>query len=128
MEAGVEAAEIGVFVRSNVQLDRARKAVNQTGQEVMELSERREEAKGRVSIGTMHLAKGLEYKAVIVMACDDEVLPLQSRVDDVADEAELTDVFETERHLFYVASTRARDRLFVSGVTPASEFLVDLGS
>jgi len=35
---------------------------------------------------------------------------------------------ETERHLFYVACTRARDRLLVSGVSPTSEFIQDLGS
>lgn len=82
---------------------------------------------GRISVGTMHLAKGLEFKAVVVMACDDEVLPLQSRIETVADEVELDDVYETERQLFYVACTRARDRLMVGGVKPGSEFLDDLG-
>ncbi len=62
-------------------------------------------------IGTMHLAKGLEFKAVTVMACDDEVLPLQSRIEAAADEIELEDLYETERQLLYVAATRARDRL-----------------
>jgi superfamily I DNA/RNA helicase len=74
----------------------------------------------------MHLAKGLEYKAIAVMACDDNVLPLQGRVESVADESELDEVYETERHLFYVACTRARDQLSVSGVDPASEFFADL--
>lgn len=74
----------------------------------------------------MHLAKGLEFKAVAVMACDDDVLPLQSRIEAVADEVDLDDVYETERQLLYVACTRARDRLFVSGVAPASEFLNDM--
>lgn len=128
VSGGIEADEIGIFVRSNNELGRAREAVRSAGWEVMELSERQEAPNGRVSIGSMHLAKGLEFKAVAVIACDDEILPLQSRIDDVADEAELTDVFETERHLFYVACTRARDRLFVSGVAPASEFLQDLKS
>jgi superfamily I DNA/RNA helicase len=74
----------------------------------------------------MHLAKGLEFKAVAVMACDDEVLPLQTRIESVADEVELDDVYETERQLLYVTCTRARDRLLVSGVAPASEYLSDL--
>jgi superfamily I DNA/RNA helicase len=74
----------------------------------------------------MHMAKGLEYRAVAVMACDAEVLPLQSRIDTVADEIELDDVYETERQLLYVACTRARDHLFISGVLPTSEFLNDL--
>ena len=75
----------------------------------------------------MPLAKGLEFKAVAVMACDDEVLPLAERIDAVIEESDLDDVYETERHLLYVACTRARDRLLVSAVAPGSEFLQDLG-
>ncbi len=122
----IEPAAIGVFVRANDQLARARDAVRLADQTPMELSERSEEPAGRVSVGTMHLAKGLEFKAVIVMACDDEILPRQERIETIADEAELDEVYETERHLFYVACTRARDRLLVSGVKPESEFFADL--
>ena len=39
----------------------------------------------------MHLSKGLEFRAVVVMACDDEVVPLQERIETVADEADLED-------------------------------------
>ncbi|MCB1638557.1 MAG: hypothetical protein KDI15_06900, partial [Thiothrix sp.] len=76
---------------------------------------------------TMHLAKGLEFRAVTVMACDDEVIPLQSRVEAITDETDLDEVYHTERHLLYVACTRARDFLLVTSVDPASEFLDDLG-
>ena len=54
------------------------------------------------------------------------MLPLQARIEAVADDADLEDVYNTERHLLYVACTRARDVLMVSGVKPASEFLDDL--
>ena len=64
----------------------------------------------------MHLAKGLEFKAVAVMACDDEVVPLQARIEAVGDESDLKEVYDTERHLLYVACTRARDYLHVSAV------------
>ncbi len=74
----------------------------------------------------MHLAKGLEFRTVVVMARDDEVIPLQQRIQTVADDADLEDVYNTERHLLYVACTRARDHLLVTGVEPASEFLDDL--
>lgn len=40
--------------------------------------------------------------------------------------ADLEAVYNTERHLLYVACTRARDQLMVSGVAPVSEFLDDL--
>lgn len=125
---GIAPAEIGIFVRSNDQLARARAAVKAAGHTQMELSERLESPQGRVAIGIMHLAKGLEYRAVAVMACDDDVLPLQERIETVADESELDEVHDTERNLFYVACTRARDRLLVSGVKPASEFLVDFSA
>jgi superfamily I DNA/RNA helicase len=74
----------------------------------------------------MHLAKGLEFRAVAVMACDDEIIPLQARIESVADNADLEEVYNTERHLLYVACTRARDHLLVTSVEPASEFLEDL--
>jgi superfamily I DNA/RNA helicase len=126
IEQGIRPSEIGLFVRTRGQLGRARAAVREAGHEVFELSERGDDPDEQVSIGTMHLAKGLEFKAVAVMACDDEVLPLQARVESVADEVDLDDVYETERQLLYVACTRARDRLLVSGVQPGSEFLNDL--
>jgi len=126
IEEGIEPDEIGIFVRSIGELSRARAVVKHASHTPLELSDRVEERNGRISIGTMHLAKGLEFKAVAVMACDDDILPLQDRIETVADETELDEVYETERHLFYVACTRARDRLLVSGVEPASEFFADL--
>lgn len=61
-----------------------------------------------------------------VMACDDEVMPLQAQIDDVGEDSDLKEVYDTERQLLYVACTRARDFLSVKGVEPASEFLDDL--
>ena len=43
-----------------------------------------------------------------------------------AEEADLEEVYSAERHLLYVACTRARDRLLLTGVEPASEFIDDL--
>ena len=60
------------------------------------------------------------------MACDDEIIPSQQRVESVGDDAELEEVYNTERHLLYVACTRARDHLLVTAVAPGSEFLEDL--
>jgi superfamily I DNA/RNA helicase len=74
----------------------------------------------------MHVAKGLKFRAVAVMACDDDVIPLQERIESVSDESDLEEVYQTERHLLYVACTRARDYLLVSGVKPGSEFLEDM--
>jgi superfamily I DNA/RNA helicase len=76
----------------------------------------------------MGLAKGLEFRVVVVMACDEGVLPLDERVADAADEAELDDIYETERRWLYVACTRAREHLLLTGVAPTSEYLADFTS
>jgi superfamily I DNA/RNA helicase len=123
---GVLPHEIGVFVRSQAQLDRALAAVTRSGLHFTILDEHVETHSGHVSISTMHLAKGLEFRAVAVMACDDEIVPLQARIENVGDDADLLDVYETERHLLYVACTRARDHLLITSVEPASEFLDDM--
>jgi superfamily I DNA/RNA helicase len=124
-KAGVLPHEFGVFVRSSAQLDRARAAVEEAGIAFKILDEHVETTTGHVSICTMHLAKGLEFRAVAVMACDDEIIPLQERIEAVGDDADLQDVYDTERHLLYVACTRAQDHLLVRGVDPVSEFLDD---
>ena len=61
-----------------------------------------------------------------MMACDDEVISLRQRIETGVDDADLEEVYNTERHLLYVACTRARDHLLITGVQPASEFLDDL--
>ena len=123
---GVAPHEFGVFVRSQAQYNRAEAAVIEAGLPLKVLDEKVQTTSGHVSICSMHLAKGLEFRAVVVMACDDDVVPLQERIGSVGDEADLKDIYETERHLLYVACTRARDHLLVTAVEPASEFLDDL--
>ncbi len=124
---GVLPHEIGFFVRSAGELDRARATVEDARQPFKILDEKVETTSGHVSISTMNLAKGLEFRAVVVMACDDEIIPSQERIETVADETDLEEVYNTERHLLYVACTRARDHLLVTSADPASEFLDDLG-
>ncbi len=112
---GIEPNEIGIFVRTPALVDRAKSSVAGLA------------GADDITVNIMHLAKGLEFRAVAVMACDEGVLPLDARIEDAADDAEMDDIYETERRLLYVACTRARDRLMVSGVEPASEYLTDLG-
>jgi mRNA-degrading endonuclease RelE of RelBE toxin-antitoxin system len=125
-KADVLPHEFGIFVRSTAQLDRAKAAAKESGMPFKILDEHVETTSGHLSISTMHLAKGLEFRAVAVMACDDEIIPLQERIQTVGDDTDLQEVYDTERHLLYVACTRARDFLLITSVEPASEFLDDL--
>ncbi len=122
----VAPSEIGIFVRSEEKTARARAAAELAGLPFAVIDEKMDTSTGLASICTMHLAKGLEFRAVVVMACDDEIIPSQARIETVTDDSDLEEVYATERHLLYVACTRARDHLLVSGVEPASEFLDDL--
>jgi hypothetical protein len=111
---GIAPREIGLFVRTAQLVPRARAAVAVlTGED-------------QITTAPMSLAKGLEFRAVAVMACEEGVLPLDERVADAADEAELNDIYETERRLLYVACTRAREHLLLTGTVPTSEYLKDL--
>lgn len=125
---GISPEEIGVFVRSTNELARARNAISQSGQKWIELSSRIEERNGRVSLGLMQYSKGLEFRSVYVMACDERVIPNLEEIRYVSDESELDELHDTERNLFYVACTRAREHLTVTGVSPGSELISDLMS
>jgi hypothetical protein len=125
--AGAQPGEIAVFVRSKAELNRAHLAVENADQTACELDEKLNTKSTAVTVSTMHLAKGLEFKAVAVMACDEDVIPSPERIESVVDMAQIEEVYDTERHLLYVACTRARDFLWISCAGGASEFLGDLG-
>lgn len=126
LAGGIVPDEVAIFVRSEAQMPRARAAFKRAGVEWTELERTSLPPPGKVALSTMPLAKGLEFRVVIVMACDHDIVPLASRVETVADESELEEVYNTERHLLYVACTRAREALFITATEPESVFLEDL--
>ncbi|MGI6212944.1 MAG: ATP-dependent helicase [Christensenellales bacterium] len=68
-----------------------------------------DEAKDAVVIATMHSAKGLEFKVVFIVGCEEEVFPSSQSIRE--------GLIEEERRIMYVAITRAKERLFISGCT-----------
>ncbi len=117
----VDPSQIAIIGRTNAQLARARDAIRKA-------SDISGNGLGAIRLATMHEAKGLEFRCVCVMACDDNIIPLEERIQEIGDQADLEEIYNTERHLLYVACTRARDHLLITGVDPVSEFLVDLST
>jgi DNA helicase-2/ATP-dependent DNA helicase PcrA len=69
----------------------------------------------RVSLLTMHAAKGLEFPVVFVIGMEEGLVPFSfdAHGPRQADDREIDSLAE-ERRLFYVAMTRAKDRLFLT--------------
>ncbi|MAU98873.1 MAG: DNA helicase [Fulvimarina sp.] len=119
---GMEGRSIALVVRSEAEIDRAAAAARAAG---LATTLTHSDATA-VRLAVMHDVKGLEFRAVAILACEEGVIPSQARMMEAADAAALAEVYATERHLLYVACTRARENLLVTAVEPASEFLDDL--
>lgn len=74
----------------------------------------------------MFKAKGLEYRAAVVMACDNGVIPSPERIAEADLVAGMEEIYDTERNLLYVACTRARDYLLITSAGVPSELLLDM--
>jgi len=61
----------------------------------------------KVALMTMHAAKGLEFAVVFITGCEDGLIPYQRRKGEQGDLLE-------ERRLFYVALTRAQEKVYLS--------------
>lgn len=126
LEEGIAPKEFGIFVRSQEEIPRGAAAIALAGLPYEELKPTATHLGNKATLSTMHQAKGLEFKAVVVMACDEDIIPNAKRIKAITDDSELEEVVATERHLLYVACTRARDHLLITSGTTCSEFVEDL--
>jgi superfamily I DNA/RNA helicase len=121
---GYGPSDIAIFAHGqNLLKERAKAAAEAAAVPTRELSDETAASGDGIAIGTMHRAKGLEFKAVVVMSCDEKTLPLKSVLDRTTDGADRDAFIEQERRLLYVACTRARERLLLTHTGPKSRFL-----
>jgi DNA helicase-2/ATP-dependent DNA helicase PcrA len=64
--------------------------------------------KGKVNLMTIHASKGLEFPVVFIAGAEDGIIPHARSLEEGDGN------IEEERRLFYVAITRARDKLFIT--------------
>jgi superfamily I DNA/RNA helicase len=124
---GINHRAIAIFARTGKLLDPIRKALEDNSVPYFDLSkaEKGETAEG-VNLGTMHRAKGLEFKVVFAIGCSKANLPLKSASVKIKDSVDQQDFLEREKNLLYVAITRARDEAFVLWSGNPSRFIADI--
>lgn len=123
---GLQPAEIAVFTRHDPQAT-ARELTDLTGHQaaVVGVSDEGPDL-SKISVSTMHRAKGLEYRAVAVTGLTAQSLPSAQRLAEFTDPGDQEDFVTQERHLLYVAATRARDWLLLTYCGAPSRFLAGL--
>lgn len=119
LSEGLAPEEIALFARTNRQLEDLDERLRTAGLATARLG--RKLTPG-LRLGTMHRAKGLEFKVVFVVDASARNLPLAAalRAEDPADRETAE---EAERRLFYVSLTRARDEAFITYVGEPTPFL-----
>jgi superfamily I DNA/RNA helicase len=121
--------EVAIFARTEAVLrDRVEPALEAAGFKGQLLNDDDSATENHVSIGTMHRAKGLEFKAVAIVGCDLELIPLRSVLDTIPDSTDRALFLEQERNLLYVALTRAREQVLVTYTRRPSDFLSGVDS
>jgi len=121
--AGIHAGEIAIFAPRTARVEAIAAGLSAAGIDACLLKDTPAGA-AAVSVGTMHRAKGLEFKVVFVADASDAFLP-PARVLRIRDVALREDALGRERNLLYVSITRARDRAFISWAGEPSPFLTD---
>jgi superfamily I DNA/RNA helicase len=114
MQQGVQLNEIAILARKNKLVDQYRAALTEAGipnQPLTTVSHLREEG---VHCGTMHRSKGLEFRVVFLAGVNEGEVPPAFALRQAEEEEEKQELLKKERSLLYVASSRAREKLFVT--------------
>lgn len=123
-ERGVAPGEIAIFARTRRALqERAEPALKRTDMSSTWLVPDKAYESGKIILGTLHSAKGLEFRAVAIVACDDSQVPLQAALDLAREPDEKRLTQDRELSLLYVGCTRARDQLLITWSANRSRFL-----
>lgn len=124
LSQGYAPRDIAIFGRIDAVLaDRAQPALEACGLQWARLRDDQSLAEGCAAVGTMHRAKGLEFKVVVVMGCEKGLMPLSVAIKNHVDPADRAAALEHERNLLYVACTRARERVLLTHSGTMSEFV-----
>jgi superfamily I DNA/RNA helicase len=122
LSEGILPHEIGLFARTKKMVERYQKFLEDNGVPASLLTTESHLSNKGVHCGTMHRSKGLEFRVVFLAGVNEKVVPLDTftKIEDVEEREEK---MRQERSLLYVASTRAREKLFITSYGELSPFL-----
>ncbi len=123
---GLPPDAIGIFAPSAKLYEPVREALTALGVEYVTLRPSATQRDAAVRVGTIHGAKGLEFRAVFVMGVSEGRLPSRNVLDRLSDPADREDTITRFGNLLYVSMTRARDQLTVTWFGRPSPFLADV--
>ena len=123
---GLTPPEIGVFARARYLLKPAQQRLDELQIPYLTLDQQGGESFTSVHLGTMHQAKGLEFKAVFAIHLSANKLPLPQALQSINDDQARAEAIERERHLLYVTITRARDLIYLCWQGKPTQFLEDI--
>jgi len=119
----IEPVDIAVLVRHKKGLSRVKNLLSLNSLPVFVMDGDDIPQAGKITVSTMHRSKGLEFRAVVLLSCNQRQLPSQQALANITYEDEKDLIYAKERNLLYVACTRARDYLLISTSAKPSPFL-----
>jgi superfamily I DNA/RNA helicase/mRNA-degrading endonuclease RelE of RelBE toxin-antitoxin system len=115
--------EICLAARTHDLVQKYSRAIRAAGIDLVEIKTTDSPRRKGVRVATMHRLKGLEFRRVLLCGVHESMVPLRLPAEALGDGASQEDFLRMERCLLYVASTRARDELVITGHGAPSPFL-----
>jgi len=123
---GIDPHEIVVLTPNDFAMSAASAKLNAHNIRNWKLDATANYLKGEVGLAAVRRVKGLEYRSVAIIGCDEDQFPNANRMNELGDGSDFDEFLTLEKNTLYVAMTRARDNLLVSGINPGSAFLEEL--
>ena len=124
IESGADGRNICVVCRTNKYIDEYLSNFTNAGIKTYEIRRSKidDRNKDGIRIATMHRVKGLEFRYVFVVCCNDRVVPLASAINS-EDPISREESIVSEKCLLYVALTRAQKQAYICSYGKPSEFI-----
>ena len=124
IDSGTPRSEIAIFARvKKLRYHFEQELLRRNIPFVMPDNPRQEGTGNDVFVSTMHNAKGLEFRHVFVVGCQQSQVPANFALFMAGDSVEKAAALRREKNLLYVSMTRARDQLYITWTGTPSEFL-----